>query len=59
MTKDDVQVWFQTFAQMPLAIGPTDKAVMMKAWQTGAKYGMLKKVPASPDDLVWSKATMQ
>jgi len=59
MTKEDVQVWFQTFAQMPLALGPTDKAVMMKAWQTGAKYGMLKKVPASADDLVWSKATLQ
>ncbi len=59
MSKDDVQVWFSTFAQMPLALGPTDKLVMLKAWQTGLKYGQLKKAPASADEIVWPKATMQ
>jgi ABC-type nitrate/sulfonate/bicarbonate transport system substrate-binding protein len=59
MTKDDVQTWFTTFAQMPLAIGPTDKQVMQKAWESGVKYGMLKKAPASADEVVWSGAIMQ
>lgn len=59
ISKDDLQTWFLTYAQMPLSIGPTDKQVMMKAWQSGAKMGMLKKVPDSPDELIWSKAIMQ
>ena len=59
MTKQDVQTWFTTFAQMPLALGPTDKMVMVKAWALGAKYGMLKKAPTSADELVWAKAVTQ
>jgi ABC-type nitrate/sulfonate/bicarbonate transport system substrate-binding protein len=59
ISKEDLQTWFTTFAQMPLALGPTDKKVMMKAWEAGFKMGMLKKVPASPDELVWSKAVME
>jgi ABC-type nitrate/sulfonate/bicarbonate transport system substrate-binding protein len=59
MSKEDLQTWFTTFAQMPLALGPTDKKVMMKAWEAGFKMGMLKKVPVSPDELVWSKAVME
>ncbi len=59
MEKADVQAWFNTFAQMPLALGATDKQVMMKAWETGAKYGMIKKAPASADEIVWSGAVMQ
>lgn len=59
MSVDDVKQWFSTFAQMPLALGPTDKKVMGKAWELGVKYGMLKKAPASPDEIVWAKATMQ
>lgn len=59
MTPEDVKTWFSTFAQMPLALGPTDRQVMLKAWQTGEKYGMLKKAPASADELVWAKATVQ
>jgi hypothetical protein len=31
----------------------------MKAWQSGLKMGMLKSVPASPDELVWSQAVME
>jgi ABC-type nitrate/sulfonate/bicarbonate transport system substrate-binding protein len=59
MTKDDVQTWFTTFAQMPLVLGPTDKMVMTKAWQHGVKYGMLKKAPPSVEDVVWAKAVVQ
>jgi NitT/TauT family transport system substrate-binding protein len=59
MSKEDLQTWFTTFAQMPLALGPTDKKVMMKAWEAGFKMGMIKKMPASPDELVWSKAVME
>jgi len=59
ISKEDLQTWFTTFAQMPLALGPTDKQVMMKAWQSGFKMGMLKKMPATPDELVWSKAVME
>lgn len=59
ISKDDLQTWFLTYAQMPLSLGPTDRQVMMKAWQAGAKMGMLKKVPASADDLIWSKAIAQ
>jgi ABC-type nitrate/sulfonate/bicarbonate transport system substrate-binding protein len=59
MSKDDMQTWFTTFAEMPLALGPTDKKVMMGAWQSGVKYGMLKKAPASPDEIVWPNAIMQ
>ena len=59
ISKQDVQTWFTTYAQMPLALGPTDKKVMMEAWKSGAKMGMIKKVPASPDELVWSKAVME
>ena len=61
----DVSIWekigdgFTTFAEMPLALGPTDKKVMMGAWQSGVKYGMLKKAPASPDEVVWPNAIMQ
>jgi ABC-type sugar transport system ATPase subunit len=33
--------------------------VMMGAWQSGVKYGMLKKAPASPDEVVWPNAIMQ
>jgi ABC-type nitrate/sulfonate/bicarbonate transport system substrate-binding protein len=59
MTKDDVQTWFTTFAEMPLSLGPTDKHVMMGAWRAGVKYGMLKKAPASADEVVWSNAILQ
>lgn len=59
IAKDDLQTWFMTYSEMPLSVGPTDKAVMMKAWQAGFKMGMLKKVPDSADDLMWSKAIMQ
>ncbi|MDT2021285.1 ABC transporter substrate-binding protein [Methylocella sp. CPCC 101449] len=59
MSKDDLQTWFVTYAQMPMSVGPTDKSVMMKAWQVGLKMGMLKKVPDSADELMWSKAIMQ
>jgi ABC-type nitrate/sulfonate/bicarbonate transport system substrate-binding protein len=59
LSPDDLKVWFSTFTQMPLALGATDKPVMLKAWQTGLKYGQLKKAPASVDELVWPKATMQ
>ncbi|HEV2571376.1 MAG TPA: ABC transporter substrate-binding protein [Beijerinckiaceae bacterium] len=59
MSKDDLQTWFLTYAQMPMSVGPTDKSVMMKAWQIGLKTGMLKKIPDSADELMWSKAIMQ
>lgn len=59
MSKDDLQTWFLTYAQMPMSVGPTDKSVMMKAWQIGLKTGMLKKMPDSADELMWSKAIMQ
>ncbi|HEV2571377.1 MAG TPA: ABC transporter substrate-binding protein [Beijerinckiaceae bacterium] len=59
ISKDDLQTWFLTYAQMPLSLGPTDKQVMMRAWQSGAKMGMLKKVPASADELIWPKAIAQ
>jgi NitT/TauT family transport system substrate-binding protein len=59
MSKDDVQTWFTTFAEMPLALGPTDRTVMMKAWAMGAKYGMLKAAPTNINDFIWTKATEQ
>jgi ABC-type nitrate/sulfonate/bicarbonate transport system substrate-binding protein len=59
MEKADVQTWFNTFAQMPLALGPTDKHVMMKAWETGKKYGQIKTVPKSADEIVWPRAVTQ
>jgi hypothetical protein len=32
---------------------------MMGAWRAGVKYGMLKKAPASADEVVWSNAILQ
>jgi len=59
MSKDDVQTYFTTYAEMPLALGKEDKKVIMKAWQSGHKLGALKNVPATVDELMWPDALME
>ena len=53
MSAEDLQTWFTTFAVMPYALGPTDKAVFKKSWESGHKLGILKKVPDDVDTLIW------
>lgn len=59
MSAEDLKVWFTTFAIMPYALGPTDKRVFMKSWESGKKLGLLQKVPANADALVWSGAVSE
>lgn len=59
MTKEDVQTYFTTYAEMPLALGKEDKQVIMKAWKSGEKLGALKNVPATVDELMWPEALME
>lgn len=59
MDPEDLKVWFTTFATMPYALGPTDKQVFKKSWESGNKLGVLKKVPDNVDSLVWSKAVFE
>lgn len=59
MDPEDLKTWFTTFAVMPYALGPTDKQVFRKSWESGHKLGVLKKVPDSVDSLVWSKAVTE
>ncbi|MCW5771245.1 MAG: ABC transporter substrate-binding protein [Rhodospirillaceae bacterium] len=59
MSPEDLQTWFTTYAEMPYALGPTDKAVFMKAWVSGNKLGSIKKVPADVESLVWKGTQMQ
>jgi len=56
MTVEDLQTWFTTYAVMPYALGPTDKAVFVKSWESGHKLGILKKMPESVEALVWKNA---
>lgn len=56
MSAEDLKGWFTTYAGMPFALGPTDKAVYMKAWESGNKLGALKQVPESVDPFIWEHA---
>jgi ABC-type nitrate/sulfonate/bicarbonate transport system substrate-binding protein len=56
MSPEDLKIWFTTYAVMPYALGPTDKAVFKKSWESGHKLGVLQKMPASVDALVWPHA---
>lgn len=58
MQKEDLQTWFTTYGQMPNALGPTDKPIFAKVWESGKALGILQKVP-KVDDLVWDKAKVQ
>jgi len=59
MSPEDLQTWFTTFAVMPYALGPTDKAVFKKAWESGHKLGAIKKVPPDVEPLVWKQSQME
>ena len=56
MTPGDLKTWFQTYGSIPFALSSTDKAVIVKAWESGAKLGALKTVPKNADDIIWSRA---
>jgi ABC-type nitrate/sulfonate/bicarbonate transport system substrate-binding protein len=56
MEPADLKIWFTTYAIMPYALGPTDKAVFKKSWESGQKLGILQKVPENVDSLVWSQS---
>ncbi|WP_442581132.1 ABC transporter substrate-binding protein [Mesorhizobium sp. ASY16-5R] len=56
MTPDDLKGWFTTYAGMPFAVGPTDKAVYLKAWQSGEKLGVLQKAPTDVEPFMWEHA---
>jgi NitT/TauT family transport system substrate-binding protein len=56
MTAEDLKGWFTTYAGMPFAIGPTDEAVYVKAWQSGQKLGVLAKAPESAASFIWEHA---
>jgi NitT/TauT family transport system substrate-binding protein len=54
MNVADMKEWFNSYASMPSAMTATDRDIYEKAWQAGAKLGLLQKVPASPDEFIWS-----
>ncbi|SDR42985.1 NitT/TauT family transport system substrate-binding protein [Rhizobiales bacterium GAS113] len=56
MTPQDLKGWFTSYASMPFALGPTDKAVYLKAWQSGEKLGVLQKAPAAVEPFMWQNA---
>jgi ABC-type nitrate/sulfonate/bicarbonate transport system substrate-binding protein len=56
MTPDDLKSWFTTYAGMPFALGPSDKAVYLKAWKSGEKLGVLSKAPMSVEPFIWKYA---
>lgn len=56
MTAQDLKGWFVTYATMPFALSPTDKAVFEKAWESGYKLGVLKQLPKSADAVIWEHA---
>jgi NitT/TauT family transport system substrate-binding protein len=56
MTPEDLRGWFTTYAGMPFALGPTDKAIYLKAWQSGEKLGVLQKAPTSVEPFMWKYA---
>jgi ABC-type nitrate/sulfonate/bicarbonate transport system substrate-binding protein len=59
MSPADLKTWFTTYAVMPYALGPTDKTVFKKSWDSGIKLGILKKAPDNVDSVVWSKAVYE
>jgi ABC-type nitrate/sulfonate/bicarbonate transport system substrate-binding protein len=59
MTPADLKTWFTTYAVMPYALGPTDKTVFKKSWESGIKLGILKKAPDDVNSVVWSKAVYE
>lgn len=50
----DLKVWFNTYGEMPSALGPMDEAIMMKAWRSGAALGAVQKAPASAAPFMWA-----
>jgi ABC-type nitrate/sulfonate/bicarbonate transport system substrate-binding protein len=56
MSPEDLKGWFTTYASMPFAVGPTDKALYLKAWQSGEKLGVLQKAPTSVEPFMWKHA---
>jgi NitT/TauT family transport system substrate-binding protein len=54
MEPDDLKGWFNAYASMPSVMTPSDRAIYEKAWAAGAKLGLIQKVPASPDQFIWS-----
>ncbi len=59
MDVSDLKVWFNTYGEMPFAIGPTDIAVMVKAWQSGAALGAVQKAPASAVPFMWDHSVQE
>lgn len=59
MTPEDLKGWFTSYASMPFALGPTDKAIYVRAWQSGEKLGVLQKAPGSADPFVWKNAVVE
>ncbi|SMF62485.1 ABC-type nitrate/sulfonate/bicarbonate transport system, substrate-binding protein [Xaviernesmea oryzae] len=56
MTPDQLKGWFSSYATMPYALGPTDKAVFVKAWKSGEKLGVLGSAPTDVEPFMWDKA---
>jgi NitT/TauT family transport system substrate-binding protein len=59
ISQEDLAIYFSTYTSIPFALGPTDKQVIVKAWESGRKLNAIAAVPPSVDALVWNRAVAE